>query len=85
LLEASFLIGKTMKPHNISEFFALRAAIEMVSIMHGKIYGYFLKSIPLTRDSFSVYRNSLKMSNHSWCINQGRTLILQCNCMSLQM
>jgi hypothetical protein len=35
-LEASYLIGKTMKSRNISESLILLAAIEMVSVMHGE-------------------------------------------------
>jgi hypothetical protein len=34
LLEASYLIGKTMEPHNIGESLILPAAIKIVSVMH---------------------------------------------------
>jgi hypothetical protein len=68
LLEASYLIGKTMKPH-ISESLILPAA-KVVSIMPGEKYSNDLKSIPLSRDTAShVLQHSQKISNCNCWIN----------------
>ena len=51
LLEASYLIAKTKKPHSIGESLVLPAAIKIVSIMHGESYVNEFKMIPLSRDT----------------------------------
>jgi hypothetical protein len=58
-LEASYLIGKAMKQHNIGKYFILSATIKIVSIMHGE-------NIVMT-SSLCPYRatNFLGLSQHS--------------------
>ncbi|GFU93215.1 zinc finger MYM-type protein 6 [Trichonephila clavipes] len=79
-LEASYIIGATMKPHTIGESLILPAAAKITSIMHGDKYGNELKTIPLSRDTVSRWISEMSRNIESEvikCIKNSCVFALQ--------